>query len=733
MPQPRIPLRIFAALALLAGVATAVRADSPADSVVTPPPRDTLAIPPAPADTGAAPAMPHDTLAIVPPGMRGVRDTVTVLPPVRVDAQGVIHSEHGTRTSIRLERAAVVRYLPATVGEALAQVPGVELVKTGPWASRVALRGLSGDRVLMLVDGVKLNTSRGHGVQPSLVSLDRVDAIEVLPGASSAQYGSDALGGVIQIVTHRSLFSQTPVTDGSIALRGTEPGDGFGQQLRARMRRSRFGVEVSGGWSWLDALVVPEGRVPNSGYRDDNVSVRGAARIGSATLDAEHVRQTAHDVGLPAFGVTPGSSGLYPLQGREANRFEVAFDPSRLARDARVLAVVQTLRTDFTETTTDSTYVRGRLFGTTTTAAKDRITMRSVSVQPGVELGIPGLRVSGEYHRETAAGPRESDLATTRLGGGTPTTTWAEAYGEACPPAWTEGWASALQARATRRLLRLDVGVRYDALETHADSTATSSTSELDVRDSHWSAESGIAFALHPLMPYAHVASGFRAPNLDERYYSDDIHGGLRLYGNPDLLPERSVSYEAGLRTPESSDGWLTSARLSVYRSNVEDLITFKYITTVNLQPRFQYVNARRARIEGIEWTSRMRWGAWWTGLDAAFPRGKDLDTGERIPDVGTAKVTFDLGIPVPVARGTLGVLVRWNDALKAAEPTLARPAFWTTAVEGATTLGQTRVVVAVRNLLNTSYREPLSFIPEPSRSVAISVRRDFTALGWGK
>src|SRR5215470_15573398 len=133
----------------------------------------------------------------------GVRDTVTLLPPVEVG--GERPAEHQTGTTTHVERRDLVRFLPLVTTDALVTVPGVDLVKTGPWASRLSLRGLSGDRVLVLVDGVRLNSVRGHGGQPSIVALDRLDEVELTPGATSAQYGSDALGGVINLVTHRPL------------------------------------------------------------------------------------------------------------------------------------------------------------------------------------------------------------------------------------------------------------------------------------------------------------------------------------------------------------------------------------------------------------------------------------------------------------------------------------------------------------------------------------------------
>src|SRR5690349_11211406 len=112
----------------------------------------------APAATAAAPppATPAPAAPALPPragAQRGVADTVTMLPPVHVRQTRDLGPERSTATTVRLERSGVVRFQPATVNDALAAVPGVELVKMGPWASRVSMRGLSGERVLVMVDG----------------------------------------------------------------------------------------------------------------------------------------------------------------------------------------------------------------------------------------------------------------------------------------------------------------------------------------------------------------------------------------------------------------------------------------------------------------------------------------------------------------------------------------------------------------------------------------------------
>ena len=117
---------------------------------------------------------------------------------------------------------------------------------------------------------------------------------------------------------------------------------------------------------------------------------------------------------------------------------------------------------------------------------------------------------------------------------------------------------------------------------------------------------------------------------------------------------------------------------------------------------------------------------------NAAFPRGRDLETGAAITDLGAARATFDVRVPVTalLPYGTLALRTRWTDASAKDDLTLARPSFWTASLELSALAWNTRMTLAIKNLTNTSYREPLSFIAEPGRSVLLSLRREL-ALPW--
>jgi hemoglobin/transferrin/lactoferrin receptor protein len=125
---------------------------------------------------------------------RGPRDAASV--PLRTD----------TITADRLRELA-----PVSTGDALVTAPGVTPVGSGPFQARPRLRGLDSTRVLVLVDGARLNNARTAtdraGVEVGLVGVDAIDSLEVLGGAGSVLYGTDALSGTINIITNQPRLS----------------------------------------------------------------------------------------------------------------------------------------------------------------------------------------------------------------------------------------------------------------------------------------------------------------------------------------------------------------------------------------------------------------------------------------------------------------------------------------------------------------------------------------------
>jgi hemoglobin/transferrin/lactoferrin receptor protein len=658
----------------------------------------------------------------------GVADTVTALPPVREDADRAPQSTRSSATTVHLDRAKVVRFQPATVSDALLAAPGVDVSRTGPWASQVSMRGLSGERVLVLVDGVRLETGRGHGAQTSLVSVDKLESVDLLPGAAGAAYGSDALGGVVELNTHKNLLTQRSATF-MLTARSATPGEANSAMGRLRYTSPLFGAEVAAGAGGLDALVTPDGRVPNSSYHEYEVSGRVSARLGASLLDFERTQHEARDIQLPAFNDLAGSHGEFPLQGRDANRLEWRMPAAGHRPEMRVLGVAQRFRTNFVETVADSNFFRGRYVALTTSRADDRITTTSSGVQPALTFGA--LRLNGEYRHEATHGPRYTDISVVNTLGAQTSAT--REPGESMPPATRDVLAgSAFVGVTSWQRLRLECGVRYDWLHSRADSTPQSFTPELNVTDRRWSAEGGLSRTLGAVTPYGRVATGFRAPNLEERYYNDEIHGGLRLFGNPDLVSERTGTVEVGVRTGAMAAGHVIATRVSAYRSRVDELISLKYLDQLYGVPRFQYTNIRKAVLDGIEMQVDGALGILRASANAAFPRGRDLETGAAIPDLGAARATFDLSAPIArvLPFGAVAVRVRWTDASAKDDVNLARAAFWTASSEISCVAWGTRIALTVTNLTNTRYREPLSFIAEPGRTVLLYMRREM-ALPW--
>lgn len=96
----------------------------------------------------------------------------------------------------------------STIGDLLKDVPGVEVNNDGSQGlKRIGIRGEDAYRTLVLVDGQKISEHKSMSGTPMLIDPASVERIEVIKGPNSVLYGSDAIGGVINIITKRMRIS----------------------------------------------------------------------------------------------------------------------------------------------------------------------------------------------------------------------------------------------------------------------------------------------------------------------------------------------------------------------------------------------------------------------------------------------------------------------------------------------------------------------------------------------
>lgn len=183
--------------------------------------------------------------------------------------------------------------------DAIARVPGVSQVTTGGGISKPVIRGLSYNRVVTLVDGAKQEGQQWgdeHGLEVDQYSAERV---EVLRGAASLLYGSDALGGVINILEplpspegriQGELISSYQSNNGLSGSSGMIQGNNNGFVWRAR-----------GSYKNAFSYNAPGGRIANTGYNETSFSGQLGLnkKWGYAHLNVSSFR---NNIGLPDFG-----------------------------------------------------------------------------------------------------------------------------------------------------------------------------------------------------------------------------------------------------------------------------------------------------------------------------------------------------------------------------------------------------------------------------------------------
>jgi len=194
-------------------------------------------------------------------------------------------------TSVSTVSKSELLYHPSTnLIDAISRVPGVAQVTTGPGISKPVIRGLSYNRVVTVSDGVKQQGQQWgdeHGIEIDQYSADHV---EVLKGPASLMYGSDALGGVINIL------DGLPAPDGTLRgefLSNYATNNGLtGNSLMLQGNENGFIYKVRGSYKNAYSYKTPTEYVPNSGFNETNFEgqIGLNKKWGYAHLDASSFR-----------------------------------------------------------------------------------------------------------------------------------------------------------------------------------------------------------------------------------------------------------------------------------------------------------------------------------------------------------------------------------------------------------------------------------------------------------
>lgn len=192
-------------------------------------------------------------------------DSVVRLPGLEVSAASRLPGAGVTRAAEVLDQARLQTLAVSTISEALRWGLGVDLQARSPAQADVSLRGGSFEQVLVLVDGIPVSDAQtGHFDLDLAVPLDLVERIEIVRGQGSSLYGTDAVGGVINVVTR---------TSGGARAHARLEGGSFGSVLGA----VSFDLALPGAWQAVGSVQGDR----SDGHRD---GVDHKAGLGHAGL-----------------------------------------------------------------------------------------------------------------------------------------------------------------------------------------------------------------------------------------------------------------------------------------------------------------------------------------------------------------------------------------------------------------------------------------------------------------
>ena len=618
------------------------------------------------------------------------------------------------------------RRLDATVAASVAREPGVSTVSMGTATARPVIRGLGGDRILVLEDGQRpgdlSSTSGDHAVAVEPLTAQQ---LEVVRGPMSLLYGSSALGGVVNVVREEIPQSVPEHAHGVFTAQAATVSRGGGAGASSTFGLGEVALRFEGSARASGDVRTPDGPLANTDAKTFNAAA-GAALVKDWGMVGASYRHYRNDYGIPGGFVGGHAAGVDIEMRRHTGRAQLEWRPRG--------AAISTLNADAT-----------------------------LSIYRHGEFGASGLlgtlfeqaQLSGEVRaRHDARGPWQEGALGVRA-------QYRDVHtsGSLRTPS-TEDYSIAGYAveELGTGALRMQLGARYDYSHYRPRelTTITVGGRDVTVRARSFGAVSGALGVLwsptEATRVGASLSRAYRTPDFNE-LYSDGPHLAANSYdvGNPELEAETGIGADVFVRVQHEQ----LRAEVAVFRNYLNEFIFPSSQGRVERgpqegRPRLQYANedARFTGAEGdLDWNVAQHWVVHST---VSYVRAVFTSARDSIPlfeNQDTILIPASADVPlIPPLNGVIGVrydtpgvfagaAMRWaaeQDRLGDFEQiTDGYGVFDLDAgIRFIRAARSHTITLRLDNVLDTEYRQHLSRIkdimPEPGRGLSMMYRLTF-------
>lgn len=552
------------------------------------------------------------------------------LPTTTVTAKG--YQSEAAETPIAttvIDRDAIDLKGAHNLGDAVRGEAGLAVASDGAEGQNPVIRGLKTDSIVLMVDGVRLNSAQPAGAIGSFLTLGLAERVEVVKGPASVLYGTGALGGAINVQLPQARF------DPGWSLRTHLSYDSASQGWRsagvANFSSGDHALMLGASLARLDDYKTPSGHAPLTGYdsnafigqyryridgeqqlrvslqrhQDEDVWYPGSTRphplpaVGSLTIHSPTQTRTLYEVGYNRQGSGPQPVNLDVRLYRQEMQREMNGWANGLGRDISVTDVA---------------------FATDGLDAKAEWL---VHPQHLLSLGLNAWKMKANPDSFAASPPAFATMQPNRP--------------------FDDGSLSAfglyVQDDMQFGALKVLAGLRHDTVKGSAAAMNNGTvTSGIDRSDGATSGSLGVLYEATPLLrPYANVARGFRAADLRERYQNGPRQDGFYWAGSPQINPETATQFELGLK----GESRTLNYTVALWRNRIDNYITGSQLTgpaaiaacsAPNAAACKQTVNLGRATLNGLE--ASVRWQAHpghWIGAAYSHVRGTNDDLNEPL------------------------------------------------------------------------------------------------------